>query len=40
MSEKKRNYAKRAPQCLYMLREAMLHGMKAIIDVKGGVTKY
>ena len=40
MSEKKWNYAKRAPQCLHMLREAMLHGMKAIIDVKGGVTKY
>ena len=38
MSEKKRNYAKRAPQCLHMLRKAMLHGIKAIINV--GVTKY
>ena len=28
------------PNALPNLREAMLHGMKAIIDVKGGVTKY
>ena len=40
MLEKKWNYAKHAPQCLQMLRKAMLHSMKAIIDVKGGVTKY
>ena len=40
MSEKKWNYAKRAPQCLHMLRKAMLQGMKAIIDVKREVTKY
>ena len=40
MPEKKWNYAKRAPQCLHMSHKDMLHRMKAIIDAKGGVTKY
>ena len=40
MPEKKLNYAKRAPQCLHMSHKDMLHRMKAIIDAKGGVTKY